>query len=1116
MEVTDSNEAATRSPLGIDLNEIPASLSSVCPTSAADAAAAASAAQPDRPSDLDSLDVVRSFDENTDPAPGLVEGFPGQQDIETACGACGGNPESPGEVMVCDGCERGFHLACAGVSEILAACPEEWICSECTSGGVKSKRWPLGVKSKRILDINASPPSDADGEGSEELLDSRSCILDGNTSGADANTLNMLNGFNFRKGSGVMMRALRAGFKDMFHRTQTMDRSMQEVDLEFPLVRFSSSNNSAVRLSSRNPSEIFLGGLREFISERHGVLEEGWHVELKQSMNDNEVYAVYCSPDGKTFGSMSEVACHLGLMSNCTIMDTDTRGDGCPSLQEWLHLPKKRKSKRFSVTNGFAENKESLVNGYYKKIASNGQNTQVVDHGPGKVIEEDMEVDDFTRSQQSNEGLPFQFEDFFVLSLGKIDGRPAYHDVSLIWPVGYRSCWHDRVTGSLFMCQVLDGGDSGPLFRVSRFPCSALPLPRGSTLLYRTTVDQSICKNNKGVGRFCHGMDCGNDSSIEVILAEPSPPTECDILRCLSSGSNDINGLWTSDCIQSDILHNRSQNLHSSNMGLGDEIGEISVEHCSSSAAWKMVTQNLIDAYSKTCKQGNSFKFYCNHVDDEIDSSTWDMQDERNMGNFSSLAKFCSSLGFAEIPAEGEPDTLATALLKWLEQDRFGLDTEFVQKMIGQLPGVESCIKYEFQISRGDPSISTTVGNRLLMAKRKRGESDDSFRWSKNSRLVEGLEVDDDCLPPGMPLCSKLPSILAGEFYQVWELLWRFHETLGLKDPFPLEELEEEILNPCCDGSYLFENLEGRVLENQILHLHKGDRIIGQPSSSCDESSMTIGGDNSHAFIPVESRLMKDAAQSRIASISDSSFFGVALTEAHSSLLSVLIGELQLKVAAVVDPSFEPGEWRTKRGRRKDADNSTLVRRSKLHMLPINELTWPELARRYVLAFLSMDGNFDSTEILARESSKVLCCLQGDGGLLCGSLTGVAGMEADALLLAEATRKIFGSLTKEKDVLTLEDEVMDASGACVENNVNDGGLPEWARSLEPVRKLPTNVGTRIRKCVYDALEKNPPEWAQKRLEYSISKEVYKGNASGPTKVLLPETCFLESCSFSAS
>ena len=61
-------------------------------------------------------------------------------------------------------------------------------------------------------------------------------------------------------------------------------------------------------------------------------------------------------------------------------------------------------------------------------------------------------------------------------------------------------------------------------------------------------------------------------------------------------------------------------------------------------------------------------------------------------------------------------------------------------------------------------------------------------------------------------------------------------------------------------------------------------------------------------------------------------------------------------------------------------------------------------------------------------------------------------------------------------------------------------LPDWAKVLEPVRKLPTNVGTRIRNCVYEALDRKPPEWARKILEHSISKEVYKANASGRTKV----------------
>jgi hypothetical protein len=92
-------------------------------------------------------------------------------------------------------------------------------------------------------------------------------------------------------------------------------------------------------------------------------------------------------------------------------------------------------------------------------------------------------------------------------------------------------------------------------------------------------------------------------------------------------------------------------------------------------------------------------------------------------------------------------------------------------------------------------------------------------------------------------------------------------------------------------------------------------------------------------------------------------------------------------------------------------------------------------------------------------------------------------------------------LSRKRDFLSIEDETADTSCDHENNNMKDGNIPEWAQVLEPVRKLPTNVGARIRKCVYDALEKCPPEWAKTRLEHSISKEVYKGNASGPTKVL---------------
>lgn len=104
-------------------------------------------------------------------------------------------------------------------------------------------------------------------------------------------------------------------------------------------------------------------------------------------------------------------------------------------------------------------------------------------------------------------------------------------------------------------------------------------------------------------------------------------------------------------------------------------------------------------------------------------------------------------------------------------------------------------------------------------------------------------------------------------------------------------------------------------------------------------------------------------------------------------------------------------------------------------------------------------------------------------------------------LLAEATKQIFGSAHSADNGSSVEHNKSDTIVGCKTVTVNNGETPEWAQALEPVRKLPTNVGARIRNCVYSALEKDPPEWAKKVLEHSISKEVYKGNASGPTKVL---------------
>ena len=157
MELNDSaieelaaEAPATRSVLCIDLNEIPSPV--------------------EAPSD--SIDVVRSYHDHPSPPSGGLAGVPSAGG-GAMCAVCG-RPEDFGFVVVCDACERGFHVGCGGGGggERAVGINEEWLCGECVSAGEKSKRWPLGAK-KRLLDMNASPPSDGDADGAEDSLQTR-------------------------------------------------------------------------------------------------------------------------------------------------------------------------------------------------------------------------------------------------------------------------------------------------------------------------------------------------------------------------------------------------------------------------------------------------------------------------------------------------------------------------------------------------------------------------------------------------------------------------------------------------------------------------------------------------------------------------------------------------------------------------------------------------------------------------------------------------------------------------------------------------------------------------------------------------------------------------------
>jgi hypothetical protein len=143
--------------------------------------------------------------------------------------------------------------------------------------------------------------------------------------------------FDFQRASGAVTHAVRVGYEDILNHTQSMARSF-----------------AALQSQTQSPNELVLRALRDFISERHGVLEDGWRVELRPSTISSDLYAIYCAPDGKIFDSVYEVANYLGLRSGYNSMESETRNEMSLSIGG-PHLSRKRKSSRTLAANGFKD-----------------------------------------------------------------------------------------------------------------------------------------------------------------------------------------------------------------------------------------------------------------------------------------------------------------------------------------------------------------------------------------------------------------------------------------------------------------------------------------------------------------------------------------------------------------------------------------------------------------------------------------------------------------------------------------------------------------------------------------------------------------------------------------
>jgi len=329
---------------------------------------------------------------------------------------------------------------------------------------------------------------------------------------------------------------------------------------------------------------------------------------------------------------------------------------------------------------------------------------------------------------------------------------------------------------------VSDGGDSGPVFKVRRCPCSLSPIPNAETILLHNKAKKVDTAERIETSSMIFDASPNEEEDVLMLLSDPNS-SEQEFLSCFGP---DIDGYSYDPSVQMNMEKPITVNLNSHLWGavnpsdkscsLRDEIGEFYVEGRSSSSVWKMVSRTLIDACHEVYKQSGCLRFCCRH---QCDSSCSDGENLKDVQHIGSLDRFCCAAGPLETPRvirkDIELETSFRSLRKWLEQDRFGLDMGFVQEIIETLPASRTCSRYHFLIDRSNFSSSCTVKSWMLLAIQKNrervGEVSYGLYSGKNGSKPQDFPEDPplaDIRPPlGRPLSSKLPGELVGDVFQV-------------------------------------------------------------------------------------------------------------------------------------------------------------------------------------------------------------------------------------------------------------------------------------------------------------------------------------------------------------
>lgn len=214
---------------------------------------------------------------------------------------------------------------------------------------------------------------------------------------------------------------------------------------------------------------------------------------------------------------------------------------------------------------------------------------------------------------------------------------------------------------------------------------------------------------------------------------------------------------------------------------------------------------------------------------------------------------------------------------------------------------------------------------------------------------------------------------------QIWEFLCRFADVIGIRLP-SFDDFEDGLIEkwePSCEGA------------NVDIEDSKHDLVS---SAGCFEEVVSehVKARTSLGNEPAEGSLNHlKAFHHHVASRGIT-----ALANIHVPLIKLLISDMKQKILGT--QSLDAEELKFRQGKRRALEDEVLPDLDRESCLPMNWVTWPDVAHRYILALLAFKREDEDLEGRHQHFSRILRLLQGDGGVLYGGIDGMAGAEADA------------------------------------------------------------------------------------------------------------------------